>query len=113
MSDPVDLLLEWLGHCVGDDLRARARIEAADDDLGLIDPASIMMTAMADAKIGRWIKNPTMLRRPTTLEARPPGGCGLDRGIGAPSRNIAQEVLKLPWIDAIRPHDRARQGIAQ
>jgi len=77
MSDPVDLLLEWLGHCVGDDLRARARIEGADDDLGLIDPASIMMTAMADAKIGRW-KKTTMLRRPTTLEARPPGGCGLD-----------------------------------
>jgi|SRR6516164_8302035 len=57
MLDPVDLLLEWLGHCVGDDLRARARIEGADDDLGLIDPASIMMTAMADAKIGRWKKN--------------------------------------------------------
>ena len=37
MSDPVDLLLEWLGHCVGDDLRARARIEGADDDLGWRD----------------------------------------------------------------------------
>jgi hypothetical protein len=53
----------------------------------------VLRHAIADAKIGRWIKNSTMLRRPTALQARPQSGSDSHRGIGAASRNIAQKVL--------------------
>jgi hypothetical protein len=53
----------------------------------------VLRDAIADAKIGRFIKNSTVLLRPTALQARAQSGSDLHRGIGAASGNMAQEVL--------------------
>src|ERR1700680_3790451 len=39
-----------------------------------MEPASTKMTAIADAKIGRWMKKPTMLWRPALLRSNARSG---------------------------------------
>ena len=72
------------------------------------------MTAIADAKIGRWMKNPTMVMALRTSGGAIAGWIRCVRDESARRADRARKRrLKLSRVDPVRVHDSARDGIVE